>query len=425
MIDFSDLIYGYDKKVPTEKGFKRYINFDNAASTPPFKSVMELLCREAQWYSGVHRGTGYKSKYSTQKYEEARENVARFAGADPAHDVVIFTKNTTDAINKLSHYLPNLSGESVVYTRIEHHSNELPWLKYPSFCVGLKNGEIDFEQLENFLFYHRGKVKLLAVSGASNITGYSPPIHSLAVLAHQAGARILVDAAQLIPHRPVCMLAADDPRHIDFLAFSGHKIYAPLGVGVLIGPRMIFKGPPSQMGGGTLKGIGPSGIIWSEPPEIEEAGSPNVLGALAVAESCRILPGLGWENLMRHEERLLTYALKKMGEIPRLTVYRKNPAHQVGVISFNVEGVHHLEVAKYLSEAKGIGVRSGCFCARGYVQSLLNLNNGEIQAIQEQIITQKDPLSPGMVRISFGCYNCLSEIDVFLKALHEFCEKHV
>ncbi|MGE5583495.1 MAG: aminotransferase class V-fold PLP-dependent enzyme [Bacillota bacterium] len=419
-MDFADLIYGCEKEAPTSNGLKPYINLDNAASTPPFKGVMEQILELAGWYSSVHRGAGYKSRYCTDKYEEARWITADFVKADLEHDAVIFTKNTTDSINKVSHYLDILPGEIVVFSKIEHHSNELPWLKGRTFCVGLENDGLDLEQLEKFLRLNRGKIKLLAISGASNVTGYTPPIYTLAEMAHQAGAKILVDGAQLIPHRPVMLYPASDPRHLDFLAFSGHKMYAPFGTGVLIGPREIFsKKPPSQAGGGTIRGIGPAGIIWAEPPEAEEAGSPNIIGASAIAEAVKIITGLGWEGIIEHENSLLQYTLDKLEAIPEVTIYNRNRLGRVGVVSFNVKGVGHDEVAQYLADAKGIGVRNGCFCARGYVQSLLELRPSEMRVYQKSILENPRSISPGMVRISFGCYNKHSEIDLLVESLQE------
>jgi len=417
LLNYTDLIYGHDKKVPTHQGNKCYINFDNAASTPPFKSVMNYLYREAEWYSSVHRGTGYKSQYSTNKYEAAREIMACFVGADLHHEVVIFTKNTTDAINKVSHYLGNLPGEIVIYTRIEHHSNELPWLKFPNICLELRNGVLDLELLEYLFATHRGKIKLLAVSGASNVTGYTPPIYSLAELAHRYGAKILIDGAQLVPHRPVNMYQPEDPRHLDFLAFSGHKMYAPFGVGVLIGPRSFFKNrSPSQVGGGTVKGIGPAGVIWAEPPDSEEAGSPNVLGALAIAKASEILTGLSWPKLIEHEDALLNYTLEKLSAIPEVIIYDRSRQNRIGVICFNITGNSHYSVAKYLADSRGIGVRNGCFCARSYVRSLLNIS-GPKAFNKSEFIKQE---TPGMVRVSFGCYNQFSEVDIFITALQDF-----
>ncbi|NLY73833.1 MAG: aminotransferase class V-fold PLP-dependent enzyme [Firmicutes bacterium] len=416
MADYGNLIYGYDQKVPTKFGLKRYLNLDNAASTPPFKAVMKLIAAEGLYYSSIHRGAGYKSRYMTHRYEESREIVRDFVRADPDHDVVIFTKNTTDSINKIRHYLPYLPGESVIYTRLEHHSNELPWMNEKHFIVELKKDRLDLEQLETILKRNRGKVKLLAVTGASNVTGYLPPIHTLAEMAHSAGARILVDAAQLAPHRPITVYPAADPRHLDFLAFSGHKMYAPFGSGVLIGPKRLFsQSAPSQVGGGTVKAIDSQNVYWVDPPGVEEAGSPNVFGALAIAESCRVLNKIGWRKLIDHEQQLLEATLLGLKKIPGVTVYNESTTQRVGVISFNAAGIYHQIIAEALSEY-GIGVRTGCFCARNYVKHLLGLD-------QTSSPTNYASQLPGMVRVSFGCYNNLSDVSNFLEALEEIVRR--
>jgi cysteine desulfurase/selenocysteine lyase len=412
MANYCDLIYGYDQKVPTKFGLKRYLNLDNAASTPPFKEVIKLILKESLWYSSIHRGAGYKSRYLTERYEESRKTIADFVNADPNHDLVIFTKNTTDSINKLRHYLPYLPGELILYTRLEHHSNELPWLNHQNFCIELKNDQLDIDQLETVLRRNHGNIKLLAVTGASNVTGYLPPIYILAEMAHAAGARILVDAAQLAPHRPIWVRPATDPRHIDFLAFSGHKMYAPFGTGVLIGPKWLFsQGVPSQVGGGTVKAVDSEGIYWADPPDVEEAGSPNVLGALALAESCKILNKIGWQGLINHEQQLLEATLLGLKRIPGITIYNESTTQRVGVISFNAEGKHHQRVAETLAEY-GIGLRTGCFCARNYVKHLLNLSQMSYQTVNPGEL-------PGMVRVSYGCYNNLTDVAYLLAALEE------
>lgn len=417
MNDYSNLIYGYDQKVPTKYGMKRYLNLDNAASAPPFKDVMKLITREGLWYSSIHRGAGYKSQYMTSRYEESRKTISDFIKADPGHDVVIFTKNTTDSINKIRHYLPYLPGELVVYTRLEHHSNELPWLDHKNICIELKNNRLDLEQLEAVLKRNHGNVKLVAVTGASNVTGYLPPIYTLAEMAHTAGARILVDAAQLVPHRPVTVCPVTDPRHLDFLAFSGHKMYAPFGSGVLVGPKWLFsQGAPSQVGGGTIKAIDSKNIYWVEPPDVEEAGSPNVFGALAIAESCKVFNKIGWPELINHEQKLVEATLLGLKQIKGVTIFNESLSQRVGVVSFNIEGIHHQTVAETLAEY-GIGVRTGCFCARNYVKHLLGLNPTSYQA-------KKESKLPGMVRVSFGCYNNLSEVSNFLEALKELVRNY-
>lgn len=419
-MDLSELIYGYRQTVPTRRGDRQYVNLDNAASTPPFKRVIEAICQEAAWYSSIHRGTGYKSRYMTEKYENARKIVADFVGADLTHDVVIFTKNTTDSLNKLSHYLQFLPGEWVVHTALEHHSNELPWAKYSNFAVGLDGPGINLGEAEDFLKRHAGQVKLLAVSGASNVTGHTPSIYTLAELAHAAGAKIAVDGAQLVPHRPVNMYPPSDPRHLDFLAFSAHKMYAPFGVGVLIGPRALFqRTPPSQVGGGTVKGISAAGIIWSDPPEVEEAGSPNVLGVTALTEAIQVLSSIGWPSLIEHETQLMQYTLEQLLKIPGITVFNPEDKGRVGVISFDVAGLHHQEVAAYLADEWGIGVRSGCFCARKYVRLLLNLNSNQLQTAIAGVVSNHPESVPGLVRVSFGCYNQLGEAELLCQALTE------
>lgn len=413
-------VVGSDTKVPTIFGEKRYINFDNAASTPPFKNVLQSLINDLDWYSSVHRGAGYKSKYTTEKYELARTVVSQFLKADLNDDVVIFTKNTTDSINKMSHYLSYLPGEIIIYTTMEHHSNELPWQSYPHHCIGLKNDSVDLDELEMFLNKNKGKVKLVAVTGASNVTGLIPPIYTIAEMAHRYGAKIMVDGAQLIAHRPIEIRPHSDPRHLDFLAFSGHKMYAPFGSGVLIGPKKLFsQGIPSQVGGGTLKALSMDGVIWAPPPENEEAGSPNVLGALAIAEAIKTFQKMGWEKLIFHEQQLINHALAKMKKIDGITIFNDNPFNRVGVISFNINGLSHQKTADLLANYYGIGVRNGCFCARRYVLELLNQKLSEVDKYREY----HSGYLPGLVRLSFGCYNRLAEIDIFCEAIKEIIKR--
>jgi cysteine desulfurase/selenocysteine lyase len=422
MNDYSHLIHGYGIKVPTKNGSKRYVNLDNAASTPPFTGVVKHLNEISAWYSGAHRGAGYKSEYTTGKYEAARETIARFVGADLRHNVVIFTKNTTDSINKVRHYLPFFPGDTVVFTRMEHHSNELPWLNWPHHVIGLDGTGPDLEKLEDYLRKKRGKVKLVAVTGCSNVTGYTPPIHTIAEIAHLYDAKILVDGAQLVPHRPVNLLPDHDPRHLDFLAFSAHKMYAPFGTGVLVGPKWLFsKGSPSQVGGGTVKSLTPEEVFWTPPPDREEAGSPNVLGALATAEACRIITGIGWPELTGHEKELIAYAMQALVRVPGVIIYGEKSEERVGVISFNIPGIHHQKVADYLATVYGIGVRNGCFCARRYVLELLKINLKELTSNPTGDLS--DNALPGMVRISFGCYNRRAEIDLLCESLKELINR--
>ena len=253
-----DAFVGIDQLVPLYGGsMAPFVNLDNAASTPAFRSVVEAVEAFLPFYAGVHRGTGYKSRLSTTTFERAREVAGEFFGADPERDVVVFTKNTTEAINKLVRSLP-LDSDSVVLTTIlEHHSNDLPWRgQVRTVHVGARpDGALDLEDLQRLLDKYAGRIALLAVSGASNVTGVVQPVHLLAEMVHSAGGRLLVDAAQLAPHRPIDMRPHDDAGHLDFVVCSAHKMYAPFGTGVLVGPRCAFRTAPDQTGGGTVRAV--------------------------------------------------------------------------------------------------------------------------------------------------------------------------
>lgn len=278
-------IVGFGKKVPLLDGqLQPYVSLDNGASTPSFRPVQRKVDEFLEWYSSVHRGAGFKSQLSTWAYEEAREIILRFVGADPQHDTVIFGKNATEALNKLAHRY-RARGERVLSTVMEHHSNLITWRADDGLVdyVDIQpDGRLDEEDLVRKLEQGGGDIGLVAVTGASNVTGYVNPIHRLAEIAHRFGARILVDAAQLAPHRHIEMGSPGDLAHVDFLALSAHKMYAPFGAGALIGPRDFFgQGEPDMVGGGVVDIVTLERTVWNAPPERDEAGSPNVVGAVA------------------------------------------------------------------------------------------------------------------------------------------------
>ena len=318
------MFVGIDEPVPVLDGrLVPYVNLDNAASTPPLVAVVETIDRFLPYYSGVHRGTGYKSRVSTAAFESSRAVVGEFVGADPDRDVVVFTKNTTEAINKLARSLPIGDGEIVLTTFLEHHSNDLPW-RSNSRCVHVRacaDGTLDEDHLDRLLAEFHGRIALLAVSGASNVTGVVQPIHRLARKVHAAGGRILVDAAQLAAHRPIDMRAHDDPTHLDFLALSAHKAYAPFGSGALIGPRAAFGATPDHRGGGTVHAVTLDEVAWAELPDREEAGSPNVVGAVALAAALSTLAEIGRGRIAAHEADLLRYATERLRRVPGLHLY--------------------------------------------------------------------------------------------------------
>jgi len=418
-------IVGIDQQVPLLDGSTRpYVNLDNAASTPAFRGVQERVNQLLAWYSSIHRGTGYKSQVSSRAYDRAREIVAEFVGADPQADCVIFGKNTTEATNTLAGVFPWQPGDVVVTTVMEHHSDDLPWrarARVEHAAVD-PDGELDLEDLQRKLDLHAGRVRLVAVTGASNVTGFMPPIHEIAGMAHRAGALILVDCAQLAPHRAIDMGPHGSPGHLDFVCISGHKLYAPFGGGALVGPRAFFaQNPPDHRGGGTIEVVTLDEVHWAEPPERNEAGSPNVVGAVALAASLRILTGVGMQAVAAHEQELTTYILEKLNRIPGVRVFgSSDPARvedRLGVISFALEGLPHARVAAILGFEAGIGVRDGCFCAHPYILTLLDVRGQEYEDFKREVIHHDRRRVPGLVRVSFGCYNTTGEVDYLVEWL--------
>jgi cysteine desulfurase / selenocysteine lyase len=403
---------------------RRYVNLDNAASTPPLRAVLDAVIDFMPWYSSVHRGAGHKSVVSTNRYEDARSTVARFVGADPREHVVIFGRNTTEAINKLSYRLSLAEGDIVLISQLEHHSNDLPW-RARARVLRIRadsKGALDEEHAARLLCQHAGCVRLLAITGGSNVTGHMPDIHRLATLAHAAGARILVDAAQLAPHRRIEMGAIDDPGHIDYLALSGHKMYAPFGVGALIGRRDTFElGEPEMRGGGTIRFVSTDEVAWAAAPERDEAGTPNVVGAIALAAAIDALERTGMDAIAAHGVTLMAHALRGLATIPGLRVYGdRDPCgapQRLGVIPFDIAGVPHDQVAARLSAEHAIGVRNGCFCAHPYLAHLLQLDDAERRAVQRRLAADDHRDSPGLVRISFGAGNTLGDVDALIAAL--------
>lgn len=408
-----------------------YINLDNAASTPPFLAVLAAVNDFMPLYASVHRGTGFKSRLSTHLYEEARQIVGAFVGADPAQHEVIFGKNTTEALNKLSYRLRLYKRDVVLISHLEHHSNDLPW-RYQATVrrIGVDaGGRIDKNSFRDLLDKYKGRVKIVSISGASNVTGHLPDIYWFAQQAHQAGARIVIDAAQLAAHRPIRMGRLDDPKHLDYVAISGHKMYAPFGSGALIGRRDTFmKGEPEYRGGGTVELVSTKQVDWALPPDSEEAGSPNVVGAIAMARAVRVLQRIGIDTIARHESSLTNYALRKIQAIPGITLYGETEhalaAPRSGVIPFAVDGVPHHLVAAILGYEWNIGVRSGCFCAQPYVLKLLGIGPEAQRRMRHDVLHHRRDRLPGLVRISFGIYNTIHDIDILAEALQSIVNGH-
>jgi selenocysteine lyase/cysteine desulfurase len=343
-------------------------------------------------------------------------------GADPETQTVIFLKNTTECVNKLANRAGLLADDLVITTLMEHHSNDLPWRKHCRVIhldvIG--EGRPDLAQLRRLLKEHAGRVKFVAITGASNISGVCAPVHDIARWAHDAGARIFVDAAQLAPHRAITMLPDDDPGHLDFVALSAHKMYAPFGTGALIGPKVFFDGGiPDAVGGGVVEIVTLDHVEWNRPPHKEEAGTPNVVGGVALAAAIGTLSTIGMDAIAAHETALLAYAYDRLTKLRGIILYGPTDHFEdkVGVISFNVEGMHHALVAAILGIEGAIGVRNGCFCAHPYVKHLLGVTPDEDRRFTEEVLHGDKSNMPGMVRASLGCYSNEADIDALVAML--------
>lgn len=420
--DLRKHIVGTNVIVSTRLGNLPYISLDNAASTPALSETMDTFQNFMPLYASVHRGNGYKSRLSTELYEKAHRQIADFVGANDLDHVVILGKNTTEAINKLSYRLGLRKHDVVLISHLEHHSNDLPW-RAQATVKRIKmtaDGDIDTLDYELLLAKYSKRIKLVAITGASNVTGSLPDVHWFARKAHEAGAQIFVDCAQLAAHKPIKMGKLTDEDHLDYIALSGHKMYAPFGTGALVGRRDTFmRGEPEYRGGGTVNFVSSTLVDWASPPDGDEAGSPNVLGAITLGVACQTLEAIGMPAIAKHEAELANYAIEKMQTVPGLTLFgHKQPfASRLGVIPFSLAGVHPQLVAAILGYEWGIGVRAGCFCAQSYVMSLLGLSRTDQHIIRHNILHLRRDQVPGLVRVSIGMYNTTEEIDRLVQAL--------
>ena len=392
------------------------ICFDNGATTPPFKCVNKEIMKHMQMYGSIGRGKGPKSEYSTRVYEKCREYIKQYFNiAGDNKYTVIFTKNTTEGMNLLANTLINSKCDKVLTTRMEHHANDLPW-RYTSNVIYVdvdKEGKVNIGDIEDALINHKDEIKYVTITGASNVTGYVNPINDIARVAHKYGAKIIVDAAQLAPHREINMKGTGNNDSIDFLALSAHKMYAPYGSGVVIGLTEDLKNKePFLKGGGAVDLVFDYDIYWSEPPSKFEAGTPNYLGAIALYTAMNKLKEIGFDKIQEHEELLKNRLLDGLEGMNRIVLYGTRECDRLGVVPFNIDGINYENVADRLSYIRGIGVRQGAFCAHTYVRRLLGISDEEAQAL-----LSRDCKAAGMIRASFGLYNTCQEVDEFLDTL--------
>ncbi len=420
-------VVGSDLAVPVVGGGRlpgAYL--DNAASTPPLRAVADAVRDFLPYYASVHRGAGYTSRVATAAYEDARASVARFVGATE-DQVVLFVKNTTEGLNRIAR-LHAERGTTVFVSTAEHHANLLPWRWRAAavrFFQADANGVIDEDDLRRQLQGAPPGPRLVALSGAYNVSGYVPPIHRFARLAHEHGAELLVDGAQLAPHRRVALGGMVPEEAIDYFVFSAHKIYAPYGSGALIAPRRSLDGAgPDLLGGGIVDLVTLDEVVWNELPDREEAGSPNVIGAVALAAALDRLEALGRERLEDQEHALTGYALARLARVPGLRLLGPPAGRdRVGVLTFVLPPLSHEQVAAALAYEHGISVRSGCFCAHPAMFDLLALDEEAVAGARARLRRHDRADVPGAVRASLGLQSTRAEVDRLATALTELAER--
>ncbi|MFE7860391.1 aminotransferase class V-fold PLP-dependent enzyme [Streptomyces sp. NPDC057403] len=415
-------VLGGDVTVPLVTGGEvTYAALDYAASAPALQRVWDDVAAYAPYYGSVHRGAGYLSQLSTDLFENARETVAGFLDCR-ADDQVVFTRSTTDSLNLLARALP--AGCRVFVFETEHHASLLPWQDAQvTYLDAPRTPAQAVATLERALAERdpHGPA-LVCVTGASNVTGELWPVRELAAAAHAHGARIVLDAAQLAPHHPVSVRDLD----VDWVAFSGHKLYAPFGAGVLAGRAdWLRAADPYLAGGGASRKVtrredGGVDVEWHESAARHEAGSPNVIGAYAVASACKALTEAGFDSLVARERYLIGKVRDGLAEVPQVKVLSLfgDDAERVGVISFVVEGWNSSHFAAALSAEYGIGVRDGLFCAHPLVRTLLG------SAPRAQGECGAPEAAPGekslnAIRVSFGAGTPDEHVERFVGAVRE------
>ncbi|GAB2959594.1 aminotransferase class V-fold PLP-dependent enzyme [Micromonospora polyrhachis] len=392
-------------------GVAGQINLDYAATAPCAQVAADAVAELLPWYASVHRGAGALSQRCTLAYERARQTVGDFLGARP-DDHVVFTRNTTDALNLLARVLP--TGTRVVTFDGEHHANLLPWpigtvrLPVPA-SPGSAVRALDAALRELRRGTDGTAPILVAVTGASNVTGECWPVTELSLIARRHGARIAVDAAQLAPHVPVSVSDLE----VDYLAISGHKLYAPFGTGALVGRAdWLDAAPPYLAGGGATAYVGAAthDVRWNTGPGRHEAGTPNLLGAVALGAVCAALDTADRAALCASEQALLSRLRSGLTALPgvvELSTFAPD-SPRVGIVSFVVAGRDSAEVAAVLANEHGIGVRDGLFCAHPLARRLL---------AEASARSGRADLPATALRASIGLGSTAEEIDRLLDAL--------
>lgn len=377
------------------------IYLDNAATSQKPISVIESMNQfYLQQNSNIHRGIHQLAEEATIEYEEARVRIAAFIGADSWQEIV-FTRNTTEAINLLAYSWGRNKldpGDRVLSTEMEHHANIVPWHMLAEshgveldFIPVTQDGKLDLEAYKLLL---KKEPKLVTFAHMSNVLGTINPVAEMTALAHEAGALVIIDAAQSVPHLSVDVTAID----VDFMAFSGHKMLGPTGIGVLYGKKALLNEMPPFLGGGDMiRRVQLDGFTTNDTPYKFEAGTPAIAEAIGFGVAIDYLENLGMDNVFAHEQEMIAYALERLEEVPGLRVYGPEAEAKGGVASFTFEGVHPHDVAQILDQ-DGIAVRAGHHCA---------------MPIHEKLCI------PATTRASFYIYNTTEEVDALIEGLYE------
>lgn len=420
-------VLGVNKKIKLKTGKVSNITLlNNGATTPPFKDTMNEVNNFLSTYGAFHKGAGPYAEVTYQKVCQSIKDIREFLGVKK-NQSLLFTSNTSSAINLFARML-NLKKEDVVLTSdIEHTSNNLPWSYNTKtkvvYIKSLIDGGLDYKDLKKKALEYKDKIKLVTITGASNMSGYVPDIKKISKTIKPTKALLFVDGAQLAPHREINM----KKQKIDALAFSAHKLYAPFGIGVLAIPTQLLKQVPVDPGGGSIDMISENNIVWASDISKHQTGTWNVAGIVATAKSCNLLKEVGWENLFSHETELIKHALDRLQKINKIKLFIEPKTFlnqkRIGTIVFNLEGYHHSLLSSVLENEYGIETRAGTICNHKLVRRWFNIS-GKEQVIVEKKIKQGNRLATyGVVRLSIGIYNTKSDIDRLVQALEKISKK--
>ena len=406
------------------------IYLDHGASTHPPKQVLDrfILFMQSE-YANVHRGEHELSKISSQLFEDTPKHIAKLFGItnlDNSGKQVVFGSNTTSVLDIALHQFRHMPGK-ILTTVMEHHSNFLPSQRYSDveFIEVDDHGMIQYDQLEDRI--QKQDIKVVSISGGSNVTGYMPDVHRIARLAHENNAKVIVDAAQRTAHSKLDIKPLDHPEHLDYVAIGGHKMYAPFGSSALIGTtKMMDASPPYIPGGGTVSFVSTQESTFLSGPDRHQPGTPNIGGTIAMGEAAQFLMQIGMDKIRKHELELLSYTLNRLEEFEEFSLLGNIPIKEkLGVMSFNIGNHSHHKISHLLDDISGIATRNGCFCAQPYVQRLLDISDNNMKNYREQYEAGKIDYLPGAVRATIGVYNTKEEMEIFVNTIETICKENL